>query len=88
MRNYFPDSAGWGAWHRSKPEYQEELKLFAEKLHNKYCKLGHEGSCAWLFEKDWDGWTHKRWFTKAEELKSSGAAENLILDIIDTYRKW
>lgn len=85
MQNYHPDSSGWAEYFRNRPEYQDKIKKFAERLHSEFCRLGHEDNCTWYFEKDWSGWAHKQWFEKSKELLSSGTAENCIVDIIEVF---
>jgi hypothetical protein len=82
MRNYFPDPSGWAKYQRRRPEYQDTINAFAETLHGKFCRLGHEDNCTWFFEADWDGWAHRHWQEKAKELLSSGAPSDLIIDIL------
>jgi len=86
MRNYFPDPSGWADYQRNRPEYQEVINKFAELLHTKFCKMGHEDSCTWFFEDSWNMWAHSRWQAKAESLLSSGAPQDLIVDIIIEMR--
>lgn len=89
MRNYFPDPSGWASYQRNQPEYELKVKAFAVKLHNVACRLDHNDQCTWLYESDpgypnptWDCWAHKKYYAKALNLLSSGAPEDLILDII------
>jgi hypothetical protein len=86
MRNYFPDPSGWADYQRSRPEYQEVINNFAELLHTKFCRMGHEDSYTWFFEDSWDKFAHSRWQAKAEVLLSSGAPQDLIVDIITEMR--
>lgn len=86
MRNYFPDPSGWADYQRNKPEYQITIDSFAERLHEEFCRLGHEDNCTWFFESGWDGWAHSRWRNKAEVLMSSGAPQDLIVDIAKEMR--
>lgn len=82
MKNYFPDPSGWSACRRNQPEYQHEIKAFAETIHGLLCPYNHMDQCSWEYEKTWDGFAHKHWFERAKSLLNSGAPKDLILDII------
>jgi len=81
MKNYFPDPTGWADYQRQQPKYQNQVKLFAERLHSEFCRLGHDDNCTWFFENDWENWAHKHWLAKAVELKTSGLPEDAIVEI-------
>lgn len=54
-------------------EEQEEMKLspvqrMAIELHRYLCHSNHIDECGWDYEKDWQGYAHKRWLDTAEKL--------------------
>ncbi len=88
MQNYFPDSSGWSSWRRNQPQYQEDIKDFANKLHSLLCNYNHMDQCPWEYENgDWDRLRHQYYFNISQELMSSGAPTNLILDILKISKK-
>lgn len=87
MRNYSPDPSGSSAYLKSRKDYPDKVKDFAERLHSKLCRFGHEDQCTWYFEPDWTYHFHELYYSMAYELMDSGIPQAAIIDIIDVIRR-
>lgn len=46
---------------------QEPFKKLALAWHEYQCHQDHMDRCSWEYEKDWSGWTHKRYLDGVEK---------------------
>lgn len=45
-----------------------EDQRLAVEIHESMCHQNHTDGCSWGYEKDWSGYTHKRYLAKAKNV--------------------